>query len=165
MRIIIVDIYFTKCICHSAASSVIALVLLVTVGGRYYPSFRLRLFLRLRSSVQLLSCAWLFATPWTAACQASLSSPAPGACSNSCPSSRWCYPTILPSVVPFSSCPQSFRASGSFPLNWLFTSGGQSSILYSLIDGHLGGFYFITVLSNAAINTHVCIEITNHCVV
>ena len=126
MRIIIVDIYFTKCICHSAASSVIALVLLVTVGGRYYPSFRLRLFLRLRSSVQLLSCAWLFATPWTAACQASLSSPAPGACSNSCPSSRWCYPTILPSVVPFSSCPQSFAASGSFPMSLFLASAGQS---------------------------------------
>ena len=54
------------------------------------------------------------------------SSPTPGACSNSCPLSRWCHPTILFPVVPFSSCLQSFLASGSFPVSWLFTSGGQS---------------------------------------
>ena len=42
------------------------------------------------------------------------SSPTPGACSNSCPSSRWCHPTISSSVIPFSSCLQSFPASGSF---------------------------------------------------
>ena len=53
-------------------------------------------------------------------------SPAPRACSNSCPSSRWCHPAISSSVVPFSSCPQSLPATGSFPLSWLFTSGGQS---------------------------------------
>ena len=45
---------------------------------------------------------------------------------NSCPLSRWCHPTISSSVVPFSSCPQSFPASGSFPVSQLFTSGGQS---------------------------------------
>ena len=50
-------------------------------------------------------------------------SPTPRACSNSCPSS-WCHPTI--SVVPFSSCLQSFPASGSFPISQLFTSDGQS---------------------------------------
>ena len=49
-------------------------------------------------------------------------SPSPGACSNSCPLSWWCHPTISSSVVPFSSCPQSFLASGSFPISWLFTS-------------------------------------------
>ena len=49
----------------------------------------------------------------------------PGVCSNVCPLSRWC-PTISSSDVPFSSCPQSFSASGSFPVSWLFTSGGQS---------------------------------------
>ena len=47
----------------------------------------------------------------------------PWVCSNSYPLSRWCYPT---SVVPFSSCPQSFSASGSFPVSQLFASGGQS---------------------------------------
>ena len=52
--------------------------------------------------------------------------PSPRACSNSCPFSRWCYPNIS-SVVPFSSCPQSFPASGSFPMSQLFASGGQST--------------------------------------
>ena len=50
----------------------------------------------------------------------------PGACSNSCPWSRWCHPTISSSVVPCSSCLQSFPASGSFPMSQLFTWGGQS---------------------------------------
>ena len=53
-------------------------------------------------------------------------SPAPGACSNSCPSSWWCHPTISSSVIPFSSCLQSFPSSGSFPMSQFFTSGGQS---------------------------------------
>ena len=50
----------------------------------------------------------------------------PGICSNSCPLSRWCHRTISSSVVPLSSCPQSFPASGSFLMTWLFASGGQS---------------------------------------
>ena len=130
------------------------------------------------SSVQLLSCVRLFATPWIAARQASLSittsqgkapfqstwksgkyqkwvqfssvqfsrsvvsdslqshelqharlpcpSPTPGVHSNSCPLSWWCHPTISSSVLTFSSCLQSFPASGSFRMNQLFTSGGQS---------------------------------------
>ena len=45
---------------------------------------------------------------------------------NPCPLSRWCHPTITSSVVPFSSCSQSFPASGSFPMSQLFASGGQS---------------------------------------
>ena len=53
-------------------------------------------------------------------------SPTPGAWSNSCPLSWWCHPTISSSVVPLSSCLQFFPASGSFPRNWLFASGGQS---------------------------------------
>ena len=53
-------------------------------------------------------------------------SPTPWAYSNSCPSCRWCHPTISSSVVPFSSCPQSFLAWGSFPMSQLFTSGDQS---------------------------------------
>ena len=53
-------------------------------------------------------------------------SPAPGACTNSCPSSRWCHPTISPSVFSFPLCLQSFPASGSFLISQLFTSGGQS---------------------------------------
>ena len=54
------------------------------------------------------------------------SSPTPRACSNSCPSSWWCHPTISSSVVPFSSCLQSFPASGSFQMSQFFASGGQS---------------------------------------
>ena len=53
-------------------------------------------------------------------------SPSPRACSNSCPMSQWCHPTILSFVVPFSSCLQSFPASGSFLMSWLSTSGSQS---------------------------------------
>ena len=52
--------------------------------------------------------------------------PTPGVYPNSCSLSRWCHPTIPSSVVPFSSCPQSFPASGSFQMSQLFTSGGQS---------------------------------------
>ena len=53
-------------------------------------------------------------------------SPTPRACSNSCPSSWWCHPTISSSVIPFSACPQSFPASGSFQMSELCISGGQS---------------------------------------
>ena len=53
-------------------------------------------------------------------------SPTPGVYSNSCSSSQWCHPTISSSVIPFSSCPQTLPASGSFPMSQLFTWGGQS---------------------------------------
>ena len=53
-------------------------------------------------------------------------SPTPGACSNSCPLSRWCHPIISSSVVPFSSSFRSFPASGGFPVSQFFASGGQS---------------------------------------
>ena len=53
-------------------------------------------------------------------------SPTPRVYSNSCPSSRWCHPAVSSSVVPFSSCPQSLPASGSFPVSKLFAWGGQS---------------------------------------
>ena len=53
-------------------------------------------------------------------------SPTPGACSNSCPSCRWGHPTISTSIIPFSSCPQSFPASESFPVSQFFASSGQS---------------------------------------
>ena len=53
-------------------------------------------------------------------------SPTPGVHPNPCPSSQWCHLTISSSVVPFSSCPQSFSASGSFPMSQLFSSVGQS---------------------------------------
>ena len=53
-------------------------------------------------------------------------SPTPGVYPNSCPLSWWCHPTISSSVFPFSSCPQSFPASGAFPVSQFFASGGQS---------------------------------------
>ena len=53
-------------------------------------------------------------------------SPTPRACSNSWLLSQWCHPTISSSVIPFSSCLQSFPASGSFPISQFFTSGGQN---------------------------------------
>ena len=53
-------------------------------------------------------------------------SPTPRACSNSCPLSQWCHPTISSSDIPFSSCLQSFPALGSFQMSQFFVSGGQS---------------------------------------
>ena len=53
-------------------------------------------------------------------------SPSPEACSNSCPLSRWCHPTISSSVIPFSFCLQSFPTSGSFLMSQLFATGSQS---------------------------------------
>ena len=68
------------------------------------------------SSVQLLSCVWLFATHGLQHARPPCPSPTPGACWNSWPLSWWCHPTISSSAVPFSSCLQSFPASGSFPM-------------------------------------------------
>ena len=72
-----------------------------------------------KSSVTLLPL-------WTAACRILWPSLSCRICSDSCPLSQWCYLTISSSAVPFSSCPQSFPASGSFPVNWPFASAGQS---------------------------------------
>ena len=63
-------------------------------------------------------------------------SPSPRVCLNSCPLSQWCHPTNSSSVIPFSSCLQSFPASGSFPMSQFFASGGQTigaSILASVL--------------------------------
>ena len=59
-------------------------------------------------------------------------SPTPGVHSNSCASSRWCHPAISSSVVPFSSCPQSFPASESFPMSQLFSWGGHRTGISAL---------------------------------
>ena len=89
------------------------------------------------SSVQSLSRVWLFATPWIAARQASLSITTNSRVhSDSHPSSRWCHPAISSSVIPFSSCPQSLPASESFPISQLFTWGCRSigvSVLASVL--------------------------------
>ena len=78
------------------------------------------------SSVQLLIYVWLFLTPWTTARQAFLSISNSQACSNSCPLSWCCHPTISSSVVSFSSCLQSFPASVSFLGSQFFVSHDQS---------------------------------------
>ena len=77
------------------------------------------------SLVQSLSRVLLVVTPWIAAHQASLFTNS-RACSNSCPSSWWCHPTISSSVIPFSSYLQFFPASGSFQMSQLFATYGQS---------------------------------------
>ena len=78
------------------------------------------------SSVQSVSRVWLFVTPWLKQGRPPCPSPTPGVYSNSCPLSRWYHPIISSSVVPFSSCLQSFPASGSFQMCQFFASGGQS---------------------------------------
>ena len=79
------------------------------------------------SSVQLGSCVRLSLRPHGLQhARLPCPSPTPGAYSNSCPTSRWCPPTISSSVIPFSSHLQSFPASGSFQMNQFFTTGSQS---------------------------------------
>ena len=91
-----------------------------------------------------LSHAWFFATLWTVAWQASLSSLSPKVCSSSGPLSWWCYPSISPSVTLISSCLKTFSASASFPLNQLFTWGGQSikaSVLASVLPMNIQDWF------------------------
>ena len=82
-----------------------------------------------KTKLLLFSCSVVSDSLWPHGLQHTrLSCPLlpPGVCSNSCLLSRWCHPTISSSVIPFSSCLQSFPASGSFPMSQLFASGGQS---------------------------------------
>ena len=98
-------------------------------------------------------------------------SPTPGVYPNSCLLSWWCHPTISSSVVPFSSCLQSFPTSGSFPVNQLFTSGGQSigiSASASVLPMNIQGWFllrwigwislqskgFSRVISNTVVQNH-----------
>ena len=82
------------------------------------------------SSVQSLSRAPLFATPWITVRWRLCPLPTPGVYSNSRPLSQWYHWAISSSVVPFSSCPQSFPASGSFQMSQFFPSGGQSIVQF-----------------------------------
>ena len=121
-------------------------------------------------SVQSLSCVQLFATPWSAARQASLSS-VPRSCSNSCPLSWWCYLTISSSATLFSFCLQSFPVLGSFPMSWLLALGGHSirasaspSVLSMNIQGWfpLGLTSLISLLSKGLskrLSFHFCIPL------
>ena len=94
--------------------------------------------------VQLLNHVWLFATPWTAACQSFLSFTISRSLLISCPLNRWCHPTISSSVSPLPPCLQSFLATGSFPMSQLFASGGQSaksSVSASVLPMNIQGWF------------------------
>ena len=120
------------------------LVLLITHSGPLYIVV-----------VHLLSCIQLFVWPHGLQhTRLSCPSSSLGIHSNSSPLNWWCHSSISSSVTPFSSCPQSFPASGSFPVSWLFTSGGQcigasTSVLPMNIEGWLplGLTGLITLLS------------------
>ena len=76
-------------------------------------------------------------------------SPTPRVCSNSCPLSQWCHPTISFSVIPFS-CSQSFPATGSFPMSWLFALGSQSmgaSASTSVLPMNIQGWFPLGLMS------------------
>ena len=99
------------------------------------------------SSVQSLSRVQLFATPWTTA-RPHCPQPTPGVYSNSCPLNQWWHPTVLSLTIPFSTCLQSFSASGSFPMSWLFASGGQSieaSALASVLPMNIQGWFHLRI--------------------
>ena len=78
------------------------------------------------SSIQTLSSVWLLQPHGLQQAWLSCPSLSSGVCSSSCPFSQWCHSTISSSVIPFSSCLQSFPISWSFPKSQLFTSDGQS---------------------------------------
>ena len=89
-------------------------------------TFRIKVKFLTLASIQYSVMSDSLRSHWLQHARLPCPSPTPRAYSNSCPSSRWCHPTTSSSVVPFSSCPQSFPASGSFQMSQLFTSGGQS---------------------------------------
>ena len=118
------------------------------------------LLFSLLSCVQMILC-----DPMDCNTPGSVSPLSPGICSNSCPLSWWCYLTISSFVVPFSSCLQSFPASGSLPVSQFFASGSQSigasasaTVLPVNVQGWLplestGLFFFqcITVIKKQAL--------------
>ena len=116
------------------------------------------------SSVQLLTCVWLFRAHGLQHTRLPCPSPTPRDYSNSCPLSRWCHPAISFSVVPFSSCLRSFPAWESFPLSQFIASGGQSigvSASASVLPMNLSIFDH---LSKNSINFHLyqieCFKVT-----
>ena len=95
-----------------------------------------------RVIVQSPSHVQPFANPWIAACQVSCPSPSPRVCQSSCPLNWWCHLTISSSVTLFSSCLQSFPASGSSPMSQLLASGGQSiGALTSVLPMNIQGWF------------------------
>ena len=96
------------------------------IAGRFFTSWATREASVQFSTFQLLSHVWL-CDPMDCSTPGFLvHHQLPEACSNSCPLNQWYHPTISPSVIPFSSCPQSRPASGSFQMSQFFTWGGPS---------------------------------------
>ena len=115
------------------------------------------------SSVQPLSCVQLCDPMDCSTTRPPCPSLIPRACSDSCPLSQWCYPTISSSVALFSFCLQFFPASGSFPMSQLFTSGGQSmgaSASVSVLPVSIQGWFplrltgLVSLLSKVAFVKH-----------
>ena len=128
------------------------------------------------TTVQSLSHDRLFVTQGLQHARPPCPSPTPRACSNSCPLSQRCHPTILCSVTPFSSCPQSFRASDSFQMSHLFLLDGQSigaSVLASVLPMNIQGWFplgltglislqskeFLRVFSNTIVGKHLALSL------
>ena len=106
--------------------------------------WKVNLLLPFMIAVQSPSRVWLSETPWTAAQQALRPSPAPRVCPGSCPVHWWSHATISSSVSPFSFCPQSFPASKSFLMSWLFASGDQNigaSVSTSVLPMSIQGWF------------------------
>ena len=118
-------------LCHLSRSRSKARQLLI--GYSLKPSS-----VQFRHSV-MFNCLWPHGLQHT---RLSCPLPIPRVCSNSCPSNRWCHPTISSSVVPFSSCLQSFPASESFLMSQVFASGGQSIGVSAVCDCLSLGFSF-----------------------
>ena len=112
-----------------------------------------------------------FATPQTPACQASLSLTISQSCPSSCPLHQWCYQTISSSDVLFSFCPQSFPASGTFPMSRLFASGDQNAgalASASVIPMSIQSWFplrliaFISLLSRGLSGVFFCTTVQRH---
>jgi len=118
------------------------------------------IFMAVRDSLRLLLCSRYVMSDslWPHGLQhirLPCPSLSPGVCSNSCPLSWWCHPTISSSVSPLSSCPQTFPASGFFPMNHLFTSGGQSTECMAhrtLLNGSTKANYFNCTVNSLLTN-------------
>ena len=86
-------------------------------------------------------------------------------CSNSCPLNQWCHPTIPSSVAPFSFCPQSFLASGSFPARGLFTSGSQStgvSASTSMLPMNIQGWFHLGLTGLISLQSKGLLRVFSH---
>ena len=100
-----------------------ATMIVLNVGALLHPSFSMWIIRAVQFSCSVVSDSlWPHGLQHT---RLPCPSPTPRACSNSCALSRWCHPAISSSVVPFSSCLQSFPASESFQMSQFFASGGQ----------------------------------------